>query len=158
MVIDEGVLFRTNESAFVQTKRKLLDECDLWCIVSLPVRVFVSAGADVKANLLFFNKGGPTEAIWYYDLSDIKVGKRIPFTLGCFDEFFALLPTRADSERSWTVSRSSIEARNFDLKAVNPNAKSEADTRTPAELIDLIEAKGLEISSALAELRRLALP
>ena len=30
MVIDEGVLFRTTETAFVQTKRKLLDDCDLW--------------------------------------------------------------------------------------------------------------------------------
>jgi type I restriction enzyme M protein len=36
MVLDEGVLFRTNESAFLQTKRKLLDDCDLWCIVTLP--------------------------------------------------------------------------------------------------------------------------
>ena len=34
MVLDEGVLFRTNETAFVQTKRKLLDECNLYCIVS----------------------------------------------------------------------------------------------------------------------------
>jgi type I restriction enzyme M protein len=105
---------------------------------------------------MFFNKGGPTEAVWYYDLSDIKVGKRIPFTLDRFDDFFALLPTRADSERSWTVSRSVIEARNFDLKAVNPNAKPVVDTRTPAELIDLIEAKGTEIAAALAELRRVA--
>jgi type I restriction enzyme M protein len=39
-VLDEGVLFRTTESAFVQTKRKLLDECDLWCVVSLPAGVF----------------------------------------------------------------------------------------------------------------------
>lgn len=30
IVLDEGVLFRTNETAFVQTKRKLLDDCDLW--------------------------------------------------------------------------------------------------------------------------------
>ena len=29
IVLDEGVLFRTNETAFVQTKRKLLDECEL---------------------------------------------------------------------------------------------------------------------------------
>ena len=29
IVVDEGLLFRTNENAFVQTKRKLLDECDL---------------------------------------------------------------------------------------------------------------------------------
>jgi type I restriction enzyme M protein len=45
IVLDEGVLFRTNETAFVQTKRKLLDECDLWCIVSLPAGTFVNAGA-----------------------------------------------------------------------------------------------------------------
>ena len=76
MVIDEGVLFRTNENAFVQTKRKLLDDCDLWCIVSLPPGVFSSAGAGVKTNLLFFTRGGPTERVWYYDLSDIKVGRR----------------------------------------------------------------------------------
>jgi len=54
IVVDEGVLFRTNETAFVQTKRKLLDDCDLWCIVSLPPGTFVNAGAGVKANLLFF--------------------------------------------------------------------------------------------------------
>jgi len=108
IVLDEGVLFRTNETAFVQTKRKLLDECDLWCIVSLPPGTFVNAGAGVKANLLFFTRGGPTERIWYYDLSDIKVGKKTPLTLAKFEEFFRLLPERADSERSWTVARSEI--------------------------------------------------
>ena len=36
----EGVLFRTNEEAFTKTKRKLVEECDLWCIVSLPGGVF----------------------------------------------------------------------------------------------------------------------
>jgi len=59
MVIDEGVLFRTNETAFVQTKRKLLDDCDLWCILSLPAGTFKQAGGGVKANLLFFTKGNP---------------------------------------------------------------------------------------------------
>jgi type I restriction enzyme M protein len=34
IVLDEGLLFRTNEAAFVKTKRKLLDDCDVWCIVS----------------------------------------------------------------------------------------------------------------------------
>jgi type I restriction enzyme M protein len=47
-----------------------------------------------------------------------------------------------------------IEARNYDLKAVNPNAKHEEDTRTPEELLDLIEAKGQEVAEALAALRR----
>lgn len=153
IVLDEGVLFRTTETAFVQTKRKLLDECDLWCIVSLPPGVFTAAGAGVKTNLLFFDKTGPTEKTWYYDLSGVKVGKRTPLTLSHFEEFFGLLPERAEGERSWTVPREEIERRGYDLKAVNPNARNEEDTRTPKELLDLIEQKGKEIAEALAVLR-----
>jgi type I restriction enzyme M protein len=154
LVIDEGVLFRTTEAAFVSTKRKLLDDCDLYCIVSLPPGVFSSAGAGVKTNLLFFTKGGPTERVWYYDLSDIKVTKKSPMTIDRFDEFFALLPTRADSAHSWTVPREDLEARKLDLKAVNPNRVSTEDTRTPEELLDIIESKGREIDAAIADLRR----
>ncbi|MHB0984220.1 MAG: class I SAM-dependent DNA methyltransferase [Sulfuricella sp.] len=84
IVLDEGLLFRTNESAFVETKRKLLDECELWCIVSLPGGVFSTAGAGVKTNLLFFTKGRKTKRIWYYDLTHIKLGKKSPMTLAHF--------------------------------------------------------------------------
>ncbi|QPD02866.1 MAG: Restriction endonuclease subunit M [Candidatus Nitrospira kreftii] len=84
VVLDEGLLFRTNENAFVETKRKLFDECELWCIVSLPGGVFSAAGAGVKTNLLFFTKGTPTKKIWYYDLSHVKVGKKTPMTLAHF--------------------------------------------------------------------------
>jgi type I restriction enzyme M protein len=221
-VLDEGLLFRANEDAFVKTKRKLLDDCDLWCVVSLPGGVFTAAGAGVKTNLLFFTKGQPTHHIWYYDLSDVKVGKKTPLLLKHFDEFFQLLPTRADSEHSWTVdmderkrlaaeeatplkqksttisqqaaqvsqrlielkkarprdeqaikdaeaqisalTRESrelaakakeIEDAVYDLKAVNPHKKADIDTRTPEELMDIIEAKGKEIAAALEVLRRL---
>jgi type I restriction enzyme M protein len=133
IVLDEGVLFRTNERSFVQTKQKLLDDCDLWCIVSLPPGVFTAAGAGVKTNLLFFTRGGPTEQVWYFDLSDLKVGKKTPLTLKQFEEtgFFDLLPTRADNPRSWTFTRPEIEAKNYDLKAVNPSARPTEDPRTP---------------------------
>ncbi|MBR8829671.1 MAG: putative type I restriction enzymeP M protein [Chroococcopsis gigantea SAG 12.99] len=154
IVLDEGVLFRTNENAFVQTKRKLLNDCDLWCIVSLPPGTFIAAGGGVKANILFFTKGKPTEQIWYYDLSDIKVTKRKPLTIADFNEFLNLLPSRGDSERSWTVTREEIEAKNFDLKAVNPNAKFEEDAETPQELLDFIELKGQEVAAALSILRQ----
>jgi type I restriction enzyme M protein len=155
IVLDEGVLFRTTETAFVQTKRKLLDDCDLWCILSLPAGAFVSAGAGVKTNLLFFTRGGPTERTWYYDLSGVKVGKKTPLTVAHFEEFFRLLPERADSEWSWTVTRADHEARGYDLKAVNPHTRVVEDTRTPEELLDLIEAKGREVAVALESLRGL---
>lgn len=222
IVLDEGVLFRTNEDGFVKTKRKLLDECDVYCIVSLPGGVFSAAGAGVKTNLVFFRKGQQTEKIWYYDLSDVKVGKKKPLTQAAFDEFFQLLPKRGESERSWTVDftqrleKATEEARPFresasklsaeakaletalrekknakkadretlaklqddwkkverdarenlakaqeiedapyDLKAVNPNRKVEEDTRTPAELLEFIKAKGREADEALERLEKL---
>lgn len=111
IVLDEGLLFRTNEDAFVKTKRKLLDECDVWCIVSLPAGVFTAAGAGVKTNLLFFTKGSPTQKIWYYDMSEIKVRKKSPLTLKHFEEFFSLLPSRADSENSWTIDMDERKSR-----------------------------------------------
>lgn len=154
IVLDEGVLFRTNENAFVQSKRKLLNDCNLWCIVSLPAGTFVAAGGGVKANILFFTKGKPTEKIWYYDLSDVKVTKRKPLMMNHFQEFIELLPNREDSERSWTVTREEIEAKNFDLKAVNLNTKVDEDKSTVKELLDFIEEKGKEVALTLSVLRK----
>ena len=257
VVLDEGLLFRTNESAFVETKRKLLDECDLWCIVSLPGGVFSTAGAGVKTNLLFMTKGQKTERIWYYDLSHVKVGKKTPMTLSQFGwgpQFEVLddaalpatlvgdwqaqegnagkpFPTLArllaqrgtldaNSDFSWTVDFTArrararedmaphlaeveqfrnkavalkeeigalkkkgdevklaacreqlaatekagreaqnkadvIDATTFDLKAVNPRARVERDTRTPGEILDAIALHGNTVASALSRLRAL---
>ncbi len=153
MVMDEGVLFRTNENAFVQTKRKLLNECNLWCIISIPPKVFVNAGAASKTNLLFFTKGEPTKEIWYYDLSDLNITKKQPLTMEHFEEFLRLLPDRAKSERSWCVPIEEIQVKNYDLKAVNPNRRDTEDKRTPEELTAIIESQATEITKALEILR-----
>ncbi|MEW6418785.1 MAG: N-6 DNA methylase [Nitrospirota bacterium] len=153
IVMDEGVLFRTNENAFVQTKRKLLNECNLFCIVSLPPKVFVNAGAASKTNLLFFTKGEPTKEIWYYDLSDLNITKKQPLTLEHFENVFTLLPERGISERSWKVPIEEIEEKNYDIKAVNPNRKVTEDTRTPEKLISLIESHGEDVAKALTILK-----
>lgn len=165
MVIDEGVLFHTNTAAYVQTKRKLLNECDLFCIVSLPNGVFVNAGAGVKTDLLFFKKGSRTEKIWYYDMTltddfrPRKVNKGNPLELKHFADFqrrFALPDGHKDkiSERSWYLTREEIEARKYDLKAVNNNAPDFTDKRTPAELYKVIQEAQKEIEKELAELMK----
>ncbi len=153
IVMSEGVLFRTNENAFLQTKRKLLNEFNLWCIVSLPPKVFLNAGAASKTNLLFFIKGEPTKEIWYYDLSDLNITKNQPLTIEQFDEFFKLLPRCESSERSWKVSIEEIEAKNYDIKAVNPNRKDEIDKRTPEELIGTIEKENERLLEALKNIK-----
>jgi type I restriction enzyme M protein len=164
MVIDEGVMFHTKTAAYRQTKRKLLDECNLWCIISLPQGVFVNAGAGVKTDLLFFTKGPATERVWYYDMTlkedftPRKVNKGNPLVFDDFRDFFERLALPPDnpgrvSERSWYVQIETIRERNFDLKAMNENAPDLSDKRTPAEFMSIIEHAQKEIADGLAALR-----
>ncbi len=164
MVIDEGVMFHTKTSAFKQTKRKLLDECNLWCVISLPQGVFVNAGAGVKTNLLFFTKGKQTGRVWYYDmtLTDTfkprKVNKGNPLTFNDFFDFFERLsldledPKRI-SERSWYIAIDDIKRKDYDLKATNENAPDTSDKRTTEELIVIIEQAQREIEESLKRLK-----
>lgn len=67
IVLDEGLLFRTNESAFVETKRKLTDECDLGpSSVCRGCFLHRRRGREDQFAVLF-TKGKKTEHIWYYD-------------------------------------------------------------------------------------------
>lgn len=165
MVIDEGVLFHITTRAYVQTKRKLLNECDLFCIISLPNGVFVNAGAGSKTDLLFFRKGNPTQRIWYYDITlddtfhPRKVNKGNPLTLKAFDDFLCRFSLPADhkdkiSERSWYMTREEIEAKEYDLKAVNNNAPDFSDKRTIKELYQIIAKAQKEIGRELGELMK----
>ena len=56
--------------------------------------------------------------------------------------------------RDLNAKAQAIEDAVYDLKAVNPHAKNEEDTRTPEELIALIEAKGRDVAEALAMLKK----
>jgi len=55
--------------------------------------------------------------------------------------------------RDLAAKAKEIEDAVYDLKAVNPHRKPDVDDRTPEELLDIIAAKGQEISDALAVLR-----
>jgi type I restriction enzyme M protein len=57
--------------------------------------------------------------------------------------------------REASAKAEAIENAVYDLKAVNPNRRAEVDTRTPTELLDLIDSKGAEIAKASAILREL---
>lgn len=153
IVVDEGVLFRTADTAFVQTKRKLLTECDLWCVVSLPPGTFASAGAGVKTNLLFFTKGRLTDTVWYYDLSSRSVGKKTPLCLHDFEEFFRFLPKREESPRSWSRSRREIEDACYDLKATNPHSSLPAEESSVCELMGRMEETSRELQQYMESLR-----
>ncbi len=154
IVLDEGLLYRTNEEGFVKTKRKLMDECDVWCIVSLPGGAFTGSGAGVKTNLAFFTKGRKTERIWYYDLSDIKVGKKTPLTIRQFARFFDLLEKRgtpeAETDHSWSVDFSDRRRKAGD-EAAPLRREAEAQREKALTLREQAKAHRKEGRAELAE-------
>lgn len=165
MVIDEGVMFHTKTAAYLQTKRKLLDESDLWCVISLPQGVFVNAGSGSKTDLLFFTKGRRTERVWYYDMTltdDLKprkVNKGNPLTLEDFHDFFTRLSLNPDdperiSARSWYRTIEEIKKKKYALKATNENAPDTTDRRTSAELINIITEAQKQIGEGIRGLMK----
>ena len=167
MVIDEGVLFHTKTAAFTLTKKKLLNECNLWCVISLPAGVFVNAGANVKTDLLFFTKGQKTETIWFYDITltedmqERKMGKRNPITVEEFDDFFHRLSLPPDdpernSTRSWTIDfgdrkRKATEA----AKPFKQEAKAKREELEPLkEQLKVLKKLKQEDSSQYKELEQ----
>ncbi|MBT9145782.1 MAG: hypothetical protein DDT42_01659 [candidate division WS2 bacterium] len=107
----------------------------------------------VKPTSYFFTKGEQTKEVWYYDLSDLNITKKQPLTLQHFEEFFKLLSERRTSDRSWCVPIEDIEAKKYDLKAVNPNRKDNEDKRSSEDLITIIESHAAEIEKAIRQLR-----
>lgn len=62
VVVPNGTLFADGVCARI--KEELLKEFKLHTIVRLPNGVFAPY-ADIPSNLLFFERGGPTDSIWY---------------------------------------------------------------------------------------------
>jgi len=55
------------DNASRSLREELLNSCNLHTILDCPSGVFIGAG--VKTVVVFFEKGKPTEKIWYYQLN-----------------------------------------------------------------------------------------
>lgn len=89
MVLPDNVLFEGHAGRDV--RRLLMIDCQLHTILRLPVGTFTPYSPGVKANVLFFRKGQPTEEIWIYDLRTNvpKVTKRAGLTESYFADFLS---------------------------------------------------------------------
>lgn len=145
--------FLSNGDA-TQLRKFLLEECNLFAILELPQGTFTGTG--VKTVVLFFEKGRPTENIWYYQLNlSRNLGKTNTLNESDLEEFVSLFATKADSENSWCVNVKDINNSIWDLSATNPNRKETTDKRTPKEILAAIEDMDLEMATAIAVIKEL---
>jgi type I restriction enzyme M protein len=140
VVLPDGSLF--GEGVKTRLKEHLLEECNLHTIVRLPNSVF-KPYASIGTNLLFFEKGEPTKAIWFYEHRVPKGQKaysmtkpiRVEHLQPCVDWWGG--PTRKgrkETEIAWKVTADEVKARGYNLDFKNPHVLAD-DHGDPEELL-----------------------
>lgn len=159
VIIPEGVLFQTN-TAYVNFKKKLLEECNLHTVVSLPAGVFLPYSA-VKTSVIFFDKTKRTTDVWFYELpllEDKKLTKKNGITDKHFDELLKAYDTRKESDHSWLVPVEKILEAQTNLSAshYNPHGIESEELLEPEqyaeEIKELLQDSLKNIESLLSEL------
>jgi type I restriction enzyme M protein len=161
MVVPNGTLFGDGVSARI--KEQLLKEFNLHTIVRLPNGVFAPY-TSIPTNLLFFDRSGPTEQIWYYEVA-LPEGRRNytktkPMQYEEFGGCFAWWKDRQEREHAWRVRAKDvlkydadgnlIEV-NLDLK--NPNSAEALEHLPPEQLVEDILAKERRIIEIMHEIK-----
>lgn len=158
VVLPDGSLF--GEGVKTRLKEALLTECNLHTIVRLPNSVF-KPYASIGTNLLFFEKGTPTEDIWFYEHQMPEGQKaysmtkpiRVEHFAGCIDWWGgAEREGRVETEVAWRVTADDVKGRGYNLDIKNPHVIAEAH-QDPEELLHRLDEAESETARVTAKLR-----
>ena len=153
-IVIKNTFLSNTDNASIALRKLLLESCNLHTVLDLPGGTFTGAG--VKTVVLFFEKGAPTQKVWFYQLNlDRNLGKTNALNVRDLADFVALQKTFADSENSWTLNVAAIDTATYDLSAKNPNKKEEAALRAPQEILEEMRAldeESAEILNSILEL------
>jgi type I restriction enzyme M protein len=144
-------------------KEELLKDFNLHTIVRLPNGVF-SPYTNIPANLVFFDRSGPTKEIWYYEQPLPEDRKNYTKTQPMqFEEFapcIAWWNDRAENDQAWKVpveqvliydNDKRLVSLNLDVK--NPKAKTDFEHLPPRDLVEDILTKERKILELLTEIK-----
>ncbi len=153
-VIIKNTFLSNTDNASISLRKLLLENCNLHTVLDLPGGTFTGAG--VKTVVLFFDKGAPTEKVWFYQLNlERNLGKTNPLNESDLADFIELQKTFADSDNSWSISVKDVDPITFDLSAKNPNKKEEAALRQPQEILTAMKALDEESAKILDSIMEL---
>jgi len=140
VVLPDNVLFEAGVGT--EVRRDLLTEFNLHTIVRLPKGVF-SPYTSIATNILFFEKGGPTGDVWFFEHPYPKGYKSYsrskPLTIAEFDREKkwwggAARKGRKVTRHAWKISARELAKRNYNLDCKNPYEEKIVH-RDPEELL-----------------------
>ncbi len=150
IVLPDGSI--TGDGVKARIREKLLTETNLHTIIRLPQSTFFPA--TVSTNLLFFEKGSPTEEIWYYEHKLPEGQKSYSKTKPIqFEEFQPIIEwwhNREENEVAWKIKVEDLKGLDLDIR--NPNKKEEEIQYSKDELIVKIKTSQNRIIELLEEL------
>ena len=155
VVVPNGTLFATGVAARI--KEELFRDFTLHTVLRLPNGVFAPY-TSIPTNVLFFDRGGPTTEVWYYEHA-LPAGKKnytktAPIQFDELAPFLAWWSNREESDRAWRVPADAIAADNYNLDRKNPAAKQDFAHLPPEQLVDDILAKERRIAELMEEIKR----
>jgi type I restriction enzyme M protein len=163
VVVPNGTLFADGVAARI--KGQLVSDFNLHTIVRLPNGVFAPY-TGIPTNLLFFDRTGPTEAIWFYE-QPLPEGRKNytktkPLRFSEFKPLLAWWGEREETEQAWRVpvgevverdEAGNITAVNLDRK--NPNGVDDFEHLPPEQLVADILKKEQRIIELMREINDL---
>ena len=155
VVVPNG--FLSSDGVGARIKEELLREFNLHTVVRLPNGVF-SPYTPIPTNILFFDRAGKTERIWFYE-HPLPDGRK-NYTKTTPLQFEELRPCiewwskRVPSPQAWSVEPAALLQGGCNLDVSNPNSKDQGETLSSEELLHRIEAAQRELGSILVGLRK----
>ena len=118
VIVPNGVLFGSTKAA-TSLRELLLIECDLQAVVSFPSGVF-KPYSGVGTAALIFEKGKPTQSVWFYNLTADGFSlddKRTPIEANDIPDVLAKWPNCEEGPNSYRVPIEKICENDWSLAA-----------------------------------------
>ncbi len=163
VVVPNGTLFADGVAARI--KARLLAEYNLHTIVRLPNGVFAPY-TSIPTNILFFERRGKTETIWFYE-QPLPEGRKNytktkPMQFEEFAECIAWWDDRRETDHAWRVSVDDVVQYDdagdlvaVNLDVTNPSSQEALQHKPPEELVASIMQKETRIMELMQEIRDL---
>lgn len=157
VIVPAGVLFGST-NAHRRIREILLTECDLQAVVSFPSGVFKPYSGVATATLIF-QKGTPTESVWFYDLTADGYSlddKRVPVPANDIPDVLAKWSGCEEGPNSYRVSVEKIRQNDYSLAAgrYKPLIADASSHEDPLAILDEVTSIESRIASQLESLRK----
>lgn len=166
VVLPDNCLF---EDVAADVFKIVMQDCNVHTILRLPQGTFTPYSQGVKANVIFFQKGKPTENTWIYDNRSNVPGitkKDRPLTIKYFTEFIecygkdpngqSLRSEKTSEENRWKkFNINEIKKMNYKLDISWIKTGNEITERSLNDLISEIKTKTDSIVTSVAKLQEL---